>query len=94
MSVWRRYAFSLVLHYKKQKSIIIGSGETFRTLVDELSRNPHIGITLLSTIDVDTYDMKKLPAVLAAMRPNSITADISDARLKPLFDATYTELFK
>ncbi len=94
MSVWRRYAFSLVLHYKKQKSIIIGSGETFRTLVDELSRNPHIGITLLSTIDVDTYDMKKLPGVLAAMRPNSIIVDMRDDRIKPLFDAIYTELFK
>ena len=36
MSVWRRYAFSLVLHYKKQKSIIIGSGEALRTIVEEL----------------------------------------------------------
>ncbi len=94
MSVWRRYAFSIVLHYRKQKSIIIGSGETYRTLVDELSRNPHIGITLLSTIDVDTYDMKKLPDVLATMKPNSIIIDMRDDRIKPFFDAIYTELFR
>jgi lipopolysaccharide/colanic/teichoic acid biosynthesis glycosyltransferase len=94
MSVWRRYAFSLVLHYKKQKSIIIGSGETFRTLVDELSRNPHIGITLLSVIDVDTYDMKKLQSVLTSTQPNSIIIDMRDERIKPFFNVVYTELFR
>lgn len=93
MSVWRRYAFSLVLHYKKQKSIIIGSGETFHTLVDELSRNPHIGITLLSVIDVDTYDMKKLTGVLATTQPNSIIIDMRDERIKPHFNSIYQELF-
>jgi exopolysaccharide biosynthesis polyprenyl glycosylphosphotransferase len=94
MSVWRRYAFSLVLHYKKQKSIIIGSGETFHTLVDELTRNPHIGITLLSVIDVDTYDMKKLSGVLTTTQPNSIIIDMRDERIKPHFNSIYQELFK
>lgn len=93
MSVWRRYAFSLVLHYKKQRSIIIGSGETFRVLVDEISRNPHIGITLLSVIDVDTYDMQKLPNVLATTQPNSIIIDMRDERIKQFFDSIYKELF-
>jgi lipopolysaccharide/colanic/teichoic acid biosynthesis glycosyltransferase len=93
MSIWRRYAFSLVLHYRKQKSIIIGSGETFHKLVDELSRNPHIGITLLSVIDVDTYDMHKLHGVLETTKPNSIIIDMRDERIKPLFDAVYIELF-
>lgn len=94
MSVWRRYAFSLVLHYKKQKSIIIGSGETFRLLVDELSRNPHIGITLLSTIDVDTYPMQNLHKVLATTQPNSLIIDMRDERIKPFFNSIYQELFK
>jgi exopolysaccharide biosynthesis polyprenyl glycosylphosphotransferase len=94
MSIWRRYAFSLVLHYRKQKSIIIGSGETFNSLVDELSRNPHIGITLLSTIDVNTYDMDKLQGVLTTTQPNSIIIDMRDERIKPFFDAVYLELFK
>jgi lipopolysaccharide/colanic/teichoic acid biosynthesis glycosyltransferase len=93
MSVWRQYAFSLVLHYRKQKSIIIGSGETFHKLVDELSRNPHSGITILSVIDIDTYDMKKLHGVLETTKPNSIIIDMRDERIKPLFDAVYVELF-
>lgn len=94
MGVWRRYAFSLVLHYRKQKSILIGSGETVRLLVDELSRNPHIGITLLSVIDVDTYDMKKLTGVITTTQPNSIIIDMRDERIKPYFDHIYTELFR
>lgn len=94
MSVWRRYAFSLVLHYKKQKSIIIGSGEAYHSLVDELTRNPHIGITLLSTIDVDVYDMRKIQEVLLATKPNSIIIDMRDERIKPHFNTIYMELFK
>ena len=94
MSIWRRYAFSLVLHYKKQKSIIIGSGESFRTLVEELTRNPHIGITLLSVIDVDTYNMQKIAGVLATTRPSSIIIDMRDERIKQHFNAIYTELFR
>lgn len=94
MSVWRRYAFSLVLHYKKQKSIIIGSGENFTILVDELTRNPHIGITLLSVINVDTYDLQKIQGVLASTKPNSIIIDMRDERIKPFFNTIYTELFR
>lgn len=91
--LWRRSAFSLVLRYRKQKSILIGSGDTFRTLVEELSRNPHTGITLISAIDVDTYDMSKLEGVLKTTRPNSIILDMRDERIKPYFGQLYTGIF-
>lgn len=94
MSLWRHYAFSIVLRYKKQKSIIIGSGDTFRTLVDELTRNPHSGITLISTIDVDTYDMSKVLNVLQTTKPNSVIIDMRDDRIKPYFGHFYTEVFE
>ncbi|MBP6949272.1 MAG: sugar transferase [Candidatus Pacebacteria bacterium] len=93
INIWRNYAFSIVLRYKKQKSIIIGSGETFRTLVDELTRNPHTGITLISTIDVDTYDMSKLIEVLKTTKPNSVIVDMRDERIKPYFGHFYSEVF-
>jgi exopolysaccharide biosynthesis polyprenyl glycosylphosphotransferase len=94
MSVWRRYAFSLVLHYKKQKSIIIGSGDTYEALVDELTRNPHIGITLLSAINVDNYNLKQLATVLETTAPSSIIVDMRDERIKPYFDTIYKEIFR
>lgn len=94
MSVWRRYAFSLVLHYKKQKSIIVGSGEAFNALVDELTRNPHIGITLLSVIDVNNYNLEKLERVLTSTKPNSIILDMRDEKIKPHFNSVYQELFR
>lgn len=93
IGVWRRYAFSLVLHYRKQKSIIIGSGESFHVLVDELTRNPHIGITLLSVIDLDTYNIKNITNVLATTKPNSIIIDMRDERIKQHFDSIYQALF-
>ncbi len=94
MSLWRHYAFSIVLRYKKQKSIIIGSGDTFKKLVDELTRNPHTGITLISIIDVDTYDMSKILNVLQSTKPNSVIIDMRDERIKPYFGHFYTEVFE
>lgn len=94
MSLWRHYAFSIVLRYKKQKSIIIGSGDTFKKLVDELTRNPHTGITLISIIDVDTYDMSKILNVLKTTKPNSVIIDMRDERIKPYFGHFYTEVFE
>jgi lipopolysaccharide/colanic/teichoic acid biosynthesis glycosyltransferase len=94
MSIWRHYAFLIVLRYKKQKSIIIGSGETFRTLVEELTRNPHTGITLISIIDVDTYDMTKVVDVLKTTKPNSVIIDMRDERIKPYFGHFYSEVFE
>lgn len=94
ISLWRRYAFSLVLRYKKQKSIIIGSGDVFKLLVDELTRNPHTGITLISAINVDTYDMSKLGNVLKTTKPSSIIIDMRDERIKPYFGNFYTEIFE
>lgn len=93
MSLWRHYAFSIVLRYKKQKSIIIGSGNTFKKLVDELTRNPHTGITLISIIDVDTYDMSKILDVLQTTKPNSVIIDMRDERIKPYFGHFYSEVF-
>ena len=93
MSVWRRYAFSLVLRHKKQKSIIIGSGESFIQLVDELTRNPHTGITLISAIDVDTYNLSKLENTLKTIKPTSVIVDMRDERIKPYFGVLYTEIF-
>lgn len=93
MSVWRRYAFSLVIRYRKQKSIIIGSGDTFHRLVDELSRNPHIGITLLSAINVDNYNISRLENVITTTKPTSIIIDMRDERIKPHFNTIYTSMF-
>lgn len=94
MSLWRHYAYSIVLRYKKQKSIIIGSGEAFKTLVEELTRNPHTGITLISAIDVDTYDMTKVVNVLKTTKPNSVIIDMRDERIKPYFGHFYSEVFE
>lgn len=92
-TVWRHYAFSLLLKYKKQKSIIIGSGQSFHALVEELTRNPHIGITLVATIDVNTYPLHTLEKTIREVRPDSIIIDMRDERVKPYFGELYTQLF-
>lgn len=93
MIIWRKYAFSLVLRYKKHNSVLIGSGETYHLLIDELSRNPHTGITLIATIDVDSYPMDTIGKALVNTKPNSIIIDMKDERIKPHLGALYSEFF-
>lgn len=93
MIIWRKYAFSLVLRYKKHNSIIIGSGDAYKNLVEELSRNPHTGITLIATIDLKSYSMENLETVLESTKPNSIIIDMKDERLKQHLKVLYTQFF-
>jgi exopolysaccharide biosynthesis polyprenyl glycosylphosphotransferase len=94
MMVWRYYASLFVLRYRKQNSVIIGSGKSFHTLVDELTRNPHTGITLVSVIDLDTYDIGKIADVLRTMNPDSIIVDLRDDRIKQYFGELYARMWE
>lgn len=91
--IWRYIAFNVVLRYRKQHSVIIGSGKSFHKLVNELSINPHTGITLISTIDLDVYDSHKIKAVIESTKPDSIIIDLRDDRVKMLFNTIYSKLF-
>lgn len=93
MIIWRKYAFSLVLRYKKHNSIIVGSGEAYHQLIDELSRNPHSGITLIATVDANTSSMENLVKTVATTKPNSIIIDMKDERIKPYLTLLYSEFF-
>lgn len=93
ITVWRYFAFKIVLRYRKQHSIIIGSGKSFHKLVNELNTNPHTGITLISVIDLDTYDNKKIKEVIESIKPDSVILDMRDDRVKMLFSTMYEKLF-
>lgn len=94
MIVWRYYASIFVLRYRKQNSVIIGSGKSFHFLVDELSRNPHTGITLISVIDLDIYDVGKIRDVLRTTNPDSIIVDLRDPRIKQHFGELYKRMWE
>ncbi len=94
MIVWRYYASLFVLRYRKQNSVIIGSGKSFHMLVDELSRNPHTGITLISVIDLDTYDVAKISNVFKTTEPDSIIVDLRDTRIKQHFGELYKRMWE
>jgi exopolysaccharide biosynthesis polyprenyl glycosylphosphotransferase len=94
MIIWRYYASLFVLRYRKQNSVIIGSGSSFHMLVDELSRNPHTGITLISVIDLDTYDVKNVSEVLRTTEPDSIIVDLRDERIKLHFGELYQRMWE
>jgi exopolysaccharide biosynthesis polyprenyl glycosylphosphotransferase len=94
MIVWRYYASLLVLRYRKQNSVIIGSGKSFHMLVDELSRNPHTGITLISVIDLDTYDVSRIGNVFKTTDPDSMIVDLRDPRIKQYFGELYMRMWE
>ncbi len=93
ISIWRRYAYKFVLKYKKQTSAVIGSGKSFELLVDEITRNPHLGITIVSSVNLDTYNLANLTSALKTTRPDSIIVDIRDERIRPYYTSMYELLF-
>lgn len=94
MIIWRYYASLFVLRYRKQNSILIGSGKSFHMLVDELSRSPHTGITLISVIDLDTYDINNITNVFETTNPDSIIVDLRDPRIKQHFGELYKRMWE
>jgi exopolysaccharide biosynthesis polyprenyl glycosylphosphotransferase len=94
MMIWRYYASLFVLRYRKQNSVIIGSGKSFHMLVDELTRNAHTGITLISVIDLDTYEIRKIPDALRSTSPDSIIVDLRDDRIKQYFGELYARMWE
>jgi lipopolysaccharide/colanic/teichoic acid biosynthesis glycosyltransferase len=94
MIIWRYYASLFVLRYRKQTSVILGSGKSFHMLVDELSRNPHTGITLVSVIDLDEYDVSRIGNVFMTTDPDSIIADLRDPRIKQHFGELYSRMWE
>ncbi len=91
--LWRRYAYHIILRKKQQTGVIIGSRKSFMLLVDEFSRNPHLGISLVSIIDLDTYDLSKISSTLSHLNPDTIIVDLRDNRLQAHLGTLYNELF-
>lgn len=92
--LWRRLAFGVLLKYKNVTAISLGSGSDFRILNDELERNPHTGITLLSAVDLNNYQLNKIPELIDTLKPDAIVADLNDDRMKPYFSIIYEHLYK
>lgn len=91
--LWRKYAYNILLRKKQQTAVIIGSGKSFMLLCDEFSRNPHLGISLVSIIDLDTYPLENIQAVLSRLKPDTIIADLRDNRLQLYLGTLYNQLF-
>lgn len=91
--LWRKYAYNLILLRKQQIGVIIGSGKSFMLLADEFSRNPHLGISLVAIIDLDTYDLSKIASTISHLNPDSIIVDLRDNRLQDHLGTLYNELF-
>ena len=91
--LWRKYAYNLILRKKQQTGVIMGSGKSFMLLADEFSRNPHLGISLVSIIDLDNYDSSKIGPTLKHLNPDTIIVDLRDDRLQAHVGTLYDELF-
>ena len=92
--IWRKYAYNLILRKKQQTAVIIGSGKSFMLLTDEFSRNPHLGISLVSVIDLETHPLNTIPSVLHRLTPDTIIVDLRDSRIQVHLGILYEQLIK
>ena len=92
--IWRKYAYHIILRRKQQKAVLIGSGDSFALLCDEFTRNPHLGIVVMSLIDLDVYNTKDIMHAYDKVSADIIIVDLRDQRLQTHLGALYNQLFK
>ena len=92
--IWRKYAYHIILRRKQQKAVLIGSGDSFALLCDEFTRNPHLGISVLSLIDLDIHNTKEIMHAYEKVSADIIIVDLRDQRLQTHLGALYNQLFK
>jgi len=95
--VWRLYGIKLLGAQKKQKAILIGSGEEINELKEEINSNPRYNLTFISYINLNTHEHANLrPEVLELVYEKNVAAiviDLNNEKIEPILPSLYNLLF-
>jgi lipopolysaccharide/colanic/teichoic acid biosynthesis glycosyltransferase len=96
--LWRIYGYPLLAPRRKQRAVLIGSGEGLRELEYEVNHNDLSGIRFVASFDVDVIaigDLKKQIADRVRSEEVSIVAiDLTNAKVEPLLPELYKLVFR
>jgi len=94
---WRVFGVPALGFRKKQKAILIGSGEEMRELRDEVNNNPRYNLTFVSSVDLDDIDALDFEdEVIKSIYSEGITTIVMDIRHEkviPILPKLYNLIF-
>jgi len=94
---WRNAYLKFFSVEKRQKGILVGSGQELRDLEQEIEENNRYNIDLISTIDLDTVDFsnfhKEIINRIYSADVSIVIIDIKHDKLKPILPHLYNLIF-
>lgn len=94
---WRIYSPKIFGLKRKEPSLIIGSGEEVKELLEEVNHNAQSELNFVSHIDLDvtsgTVNIQAILDIVKAEHISVIVADLKDKRIEPILPSLYNLIF-
>jgi len=94
---WRLKGQQLIGSRKKQKAVLVGSGEEMKELREEVNGNARYGIKFISSLDLDSVgnlDFKEeILKTIYSERISLIAADLRNEKVEPILPNLYNLIF-
>ncbi len=94
---WRLYGARVLGFRKKERALLVGSGEEMRELREEVNKNPRYNMTFVSSVDlgeIEGIDFEgEVLGVIYSEEVTAVVIDLRDARIEPLLPRLYNLIF-
>lgn len=95
--LWRLELFPALASQKKQRGILIGSGEEMRELRDEVNHNPRYNLEFISSIDLEKIEgldfQKEIISRIYSEGVTTIVVDTRNEKIEPILPSLYNLIF-
>jgi len=94
MLSWRIYGYSNIGVGKKEKALIIGSGQELSDLINEVNNNSRYEFSFITSINLDTdSDVGALISKSLESGVSYVVADLDDQRIEPFLPKLYSMIY-
>ena len=95
--LWREFLVTRLPLHKKQRALLIASGEEMQQFQDEMNNNPRYGIVCAATINLDEADPEVLQRDIASLAEREqvqlVIVDLYHEKAQAMVSSLYTFLF-
>ncbi|MFC1775608.1 exopolysaccharide biosynthesis polyprenyl glycosylphosphotransferase [Patescibacteria group bacterium] len=97
ISLWRIYGTQFVDAKKKQKAILIGSGEEMHNLYKEINNNPRYSLEFVSSVDLDKLEgidfEEEIISKVYSEEITTVVMDLKHENIGPILPKLYNLIF-
>lgn len=95
--LWREFLVTHLPLHRKQRALLIASGEEMRQFQDEMNNNPRYGIVCVAVIDLDEANPEELQRDIASLiereQVQLVIVDLYHEKAQAMVSSLYTFLF-